>query len=701
MAEWTHPRKASKETISYLTQIEPVVDQYGEEVLGSEGVGGEVGDGEDEDVDQEQMLDNVLDELKHQTASIMEDRHGSVVAEKIARRVNPLQLRVMISRCRGYMLSLANNRYSSHVLQTLLSLAGRVVEAELVDGPGFVVDTHGDFSTAVDLDEDVKAARSGGKKKKSVDLMQDIILSLVSEISGSWSELMADISGSHTGRAFIQVLGGLPVLAEKRGRESRHQHSIETAHTPSGRRQETMGGDSIGSHAGKGSGKQPADPEALKKWSASRLHRVPSSFLDALGAVVGELLALPQGDLLSLACTTFGCPLVVMVLRVYANLAVDPTSGQLPRMEEGSPAMELVAKILDWGDEERSSQVVYAMSGEGTGSILMEAVIWLSPRGFFKELYTRCFEGRLYEYCEHEVSNYLVQACLHRVEDKPAARAMVDSLGPRSADLLTQRRGGVLWRAAQACARLDLGHKTQASFLAHVSSAVRARGTAGGGSGVGPEEEAGAGDNAPPPSPSAAADLFKEARDWVPALLEPRLPGGKGNLDQLYLNVTGARIVQNMLAFEAGVSAPVVKAVASLPEETLVAVAKDNLGSRCLLDPILEGARAETGARGGKEGGKGEGGSASGGKGGLTGKAAEDARRMLLRCYRGNLVSMACDRVAWHVLLKLFRRADMKGKSGRKGMVAHVWLPLRANYPLRVHGGALLPLPQGVGRNLP
>lgn len=373
MAEWTHPRRAAKETISYLSQIEPVIDQFAQDDHSY----AEGGDEEaEEEVGREQMLDNVLEELKHQTASIMEDRQGSVVAEKIARRLTPLQLRVMLSRCRGYMLSLANNRYSSHVMQTLLSVAGQVIEDELSGDGRYRGEDPG---TAGD--------------HQQVDLMQDVVLALVSELSGAWAELLADISGSHAGRGFLQVLGGLPILTEKRGRQSRHAHSIGTAVSLG------MGGHG-GSSAGaakpgsKGLASAAVDADALEKWAAPHKYRVPRSFETALGDVTSELAALPVGELQALACGTFGCPLLVMLLRVYANLTVGPASGRLPCLEQESAAMSLVIKTLEWENRERSAEVVYAISGENTASHFLEAVLWLSPRGFFEELYHRCFESK-------------------------------------------------------------------------------------------------------------------------------------------------------------------------------------------------------------------------------------------------------------------------------------------------------------------
>lgn len=257
---------------------------------------------------------------------------------------------------------------------------------------------------------------------------------------------------------------------------------------------------------------------------------------------------------------------------------------------------------------------------------------------------------RLLEFCEHGVSNFLIQAALQRADDKALAENMVEAISDNASELLKARRAGVLWRAAQACVRLGLKPKTQTKLLGDIARAVQAGHTgapppppgttSGDDIGSAAAEAAKEGDGQVP----STVDAFKAARSWVPALLSPRLPG-EGGLDRLFLNVPGARILQNALLFDPPVAAPVLKAVAALPEDVLAAIARDNMGSRCLLDPILEAA----GARGG------------GGSRGKN-KPAEDARRAMLRAFRGHLVAMACDRVAWHILLKCFRGVDMKEK---------------------------------------
>lgn len=259
---------------------------------------------------------------------------------------------------------------------------------------------------------------------------------------------------------------------------------------------------------------------------------------------------------------------------------------------------------------------------------------------------------RLLEFCQHGVSNFLIQAALQRVDDKALGENMVDAIAAHATPLLAGGRAGVIWRAAQACVRLNLKPKSQRKLVDAIAQAVQTR-LAGGGSAPAQEGDAGGGEGdatgggaktASPPS-----DTFQAARAWVPALLSPRLPG-EGGLDRLFLNVPGARIVQNVLRFEPAVAAPVLKAVAALPENVLAAIARDNLGSRCLLDPILEAAGAGGGGTKGGSGGKNK------------NRPAEDARRTILRAFRGHLVAMACDRIAWHVLLKCFRGVDMKEK---------------------------------------
>jgi hypothetical protein len=104
-ANWNHPRRPAKETIAYLTQMEVVIDSL--DLSAPESTDA---DDADDSLTPQEVLDNVLEELRHSTASVMEDKKGSMVVEKLAKKASPAQLRLMLHRCAGYALSLANNR---------------------------------------------------------------------------------------------------------------------------------------------------------------------------------------------------------------------------------------------------------------------------------------------------------------------------------------------------------------------------------------------------------------------------------------------------------------------------------------------------------------------------------------------------------------------------------------------------------------
>ncbi|CAM9959321.1 unnamed protein product, partial [Phaeothamnion confervicola] len=507
MSDWKRPRRPEKGIISYLTQIEPVVDAKSNDTREA--------DKDDDDVGHGQVLDNVLDELRFQTASVMQEKNGSVVVEKLARQLAPRQLRRMLSRCRGYMLSLATNRYSSHVLQTLLSLVGPVVDAEAKmgrEGPD-----SNSFNAATedggnDSGRDAGGAGGGGGDEdasvpEDVPSMSAIVTDLAAEMVGSWADLASDISGSHTGRALLCVLGGLPVLAEKRGKNAKHQTSIGVSAGPRGAapasaatRDATFAAANAAAAAAmawSANGKPGPDPDGLLQWSAPCRYATPLAFAVALNAVIAEISSAASAQLQAATCDAWASPLLVMLLRVCAN-AVPPSADsegavgdvapvgstaaapplpplRPPGLPPEEPAMALVERVLEWEDDARSRDIVYGMSGEAVGSRFLEAVVWLAPAPFVAELYERCLEPALAEYCADSAANFLVQALLQRCGSRKLGTAAVTRVAALAPELLRGGRGGVLWRAAEACVRLGLAGKTPEALADADAAAVSAR----------------------------------------------------------------------------------------------------------------------------------------------------------------------------------------------------------------------------------
>ena len=58
------------------------------------------------------------------------DKQASEIVERLLRRASAAELRAFASRLEGYVNYLFGHRYSSHVMQTLLSRAGAVIAEE-------------------------------------------------------------------------------------------------------------------------------------------------------------------------------------------------------------------------------------------------------------------------------------------------------------------------------------------------------------------------------------------------------------------------------------------------------------------------------------------------------------------------------------------------------------------------------------------
>lgn len=130
-------------------------------------------------------------------------------------------------------------------------------------------------------------------------------------------------------------------------------------------------------------------------------------------------------------------------------------------------------------------------------------------------------------------------------------------------ELLSGRRAGVVWRLAGACLRLKKFEKRVMGLV------VEALGF------------------------SSAAERRKgqeESSSVVTALLQPRIT----DEGRLHVNVPGARLLECLLRMKPSLSRDLCQAVLSLPSPLLHAVAKDNVASRALLDPLLSHAAQAT-----------------------------------------------------------------------------------------------------------
>lgn len=174
------------EIVTYLTQLDKQLSEQGLD---------------DTDVEEaEALINNVLSEIKSRCASLASDRRTSLVIEKIILKCNLAQLIDLCQRMSPYAVFLARNRYSSHVMQSLISRLCFLLNSQ-------------DFP-----DEESEQ-------------MSEAVLELLNPIVQEISWLSKDISASHVMRSCFCLLVGIPVIAERKGKGSKHQHSVSHSMT--------------------------------------------------------------------------------------------------------------------------------------------------------------------------------------------------------------------------------------------------------------------------------------------------------------------------------------------------------------------------------------------------------------------------------------------------------------------------------------
>lgn len=178
-------------------------------------------------------------------------------------------------------------------------------------------------------------------------------------------------------------------------------------------------------------------------------------------------------------------------------------------------------------------------------------------------------------------------------------------------ELMEGRRTGVVWRLTGACIRLKTQEKRVAQLAMQALGFQDAKARRSGRDG--------------------------EPESVVHALLQPKV----GEDGRLNVNVPGARLLECFLRMRQPVSRDLSQAVTQLCPKTLEAVAKDNVASRAVVDPLL--AQCEVGGE----------------------EALQVAEALGLR-WKGRYAELAVHPVGFHVLTRCF---GVVGNGVKAGMV--------------------------------
>lgn len=237
-----------------------------------------------------------------------------------------------------------------------------------------------------------------------------VILEFLEPVLSDFIASAKDMNATHVARAALCLLAGLPVISERRGKSSKHQHSVGLS--------------------------QPLDSLLLQPngfhIDRSVCFSVPDSFHELLGTtVVSGLLSLPSSQLQSLVVDLSGAAVISFVLRVLFS----------PGVIDGGPELadQLVRTVLEWKEDKSNDDgpaVFYAMSGERSGSYFLETLLQCCSIELYLEIVERAVKLRSTEYAEDNSANFVLQTVLRRLLVEAEGRVVAsDEPSGTSADI--------------------------------------------------------------------------------------------------------------------------------------------------------------------------------------------------------------------------------------------------------------------------
>ena len=690
--EHNRPRRADPKTVAYLRSL-PLDEAAAEEevrlylearrlhanqdVAADNDGDGDGGDGAEADYPQSLTAAHAaLDEIEHELASLAGEEHGSQTIETVARVAaglgrSELAARRLLAGLAGYHLHLACHRYGSHVVQTILGCAVR--------GGGLGGGTSSDEETQWLREEDA-AEEETSSSTDGPPPVTELVLAMADELLPHARQLAVHVCGSHVLRALLCALGSVE-LVSYRGGPGGGPNRMELGGTRRGKAKDSK-------KKKKKKKKAQADGDAANGGSTvsevmvrikhSRIDATHSGIRHALRSAVSSLSGgdgecKEPGELQQLACHPSAGPLLAVLIRVLTHApnttayrggeTAAPNDG--PKEDENSSiadhrlgiahpepvfiansdASKLVKSILCWRDQAGSDvfaqthagDVIYGLSGEPRGSHILETILHTSDDSFHDEV---CQAGRFFdpaafrEYAEHDVSNFVLQALFVSVRTKDQANKLMKCVEPiiSSGYVLdrSKRRGGLLWRASEMCAKHFVGQeillhaiRTGCSILANLDLSSN-------------DSKADADANAEKGGKKMRHKKRKREesfellnmKECIPLLVDIKPPEKEGG--RAMLDVGKARCIHHLLHFSPKLCKDILSGITqNFTAQELEWIANDGLGSRCIMDAIVVG--------------------------GETGKPFSTARRQLLEKLSGRWVALSVERVGHHLVQNLFK----------------------------------------------
>ena len=586
---------------------------------------------------------SAIDEIRNEMASLAGDEYGSQCIEVMAAIALPYSefaARTMLHGLTGYHLHLATHRYGSHVVQSILQLVmvskSRQDLALHEDGPQLT--------------------------QEDIPSLSELILAMVDELLPHANQLAVHVCGSHVLRSLLCILGGVHLKQGIAGSENKLEGGTLRRGKNKNKKKKKkpdIAQSQEHSHAG---------IMQMTFISDSRIE--PSALLVSLTQLSDALWGVDSGEpgeLQQMACHPSASPLLIVSLRVltYAfdssrKEKMNPESDQNqiisdfrlgiqktePIFQLDSPASRLACSILCLNlgntDEKQAGDIIYGLSGEPRGSHVLETLFRISPDVIYEKI-MKCgsFVTSMQEYCEHTVSNFVIQALFTTVRTKEQGEALLKSvekvfINGYVVDKRNRRRG-IIWRAAEMAAKFQIGQESLLESIRIGMDTVTGRANI-----ECVEDDKIYDETKRTKNQSKASPL--PLKEYIPLLIDVKAPDREGG--RVTLDAEGVRAVYHLLRFSPRLCSEALDGIIlNISKEDLELIAKDGLGSRCVMDGILDGPMKEP--------------------------VFATAAKKLLHKLSGRWVALASDRVGHHSVKKLFKALlDLEDKAELAGELA-------------------------------
>lgn len=578
-----------------------------------------------------------LSSIQKELASLACEETPSLQVETLLRiscRFSVMAKRAVLCSMATYWPFLCTHRFGSHVAQTALRCVVANCEFNLDEfddeGKEIAEDSYGSlFSNEDDTS------------------LACLMLQTLEELKPYASELAVHVCGTHVLRSAICILSGVEFVDAFAPNRNDEQSEWDVGGLAAARRGK------LKDKKKKKKKKQPsgADGDSHSRQEVttvkamSMIPDLQSDKFDEDGKVLMQDLinviclcdgnnrsddgkVPPPGELQQRSCHPSAGPLLIQIIRVLSYLdeqsrqsleksksndiesAADRRLVILPRepqYDQGSNAELIVHKLLCWdlsishnesdtgesaNTQPYAGDVIYGLSGEPRGSVLLETILRCCPDSFHNEL---CQTGGFYveetlrEYAFHSVSNFVVQAVLNTVRKKTQAAKLIKCLcvmiedgsilnfkGGDGDSPGNNKRMGIIWRGLEMCV-LKSSSQDQEQII---HAMMRGYGSISSGCADNEVDDEVGGRK----KRSRAKGL--SAQECIPMLLGLKPAGTSVEEDsgygyRLILDASGARALHHIFNFSERLRLEWVKGFMRVyGQEDLVKIANDGLGSR-------------------------------------------------------------------------------------------------------------------------